>query len=379
MLKGKKILLGITGSIAAYKSAVLTRLLIKAGAEVKIIMTPSAHDFITPLTLSTLSRNPVLTGFTAENDGTWNSHVDLGTWADIMLIAPASANTIAKCITGTCDNLLLATYLSARCPVIFAPAMDVDMYHHPSTIGNLDRLKSYGNYIIPAAEGELASGLTGAGRLAEPESILDYVEKFFRDQNSLKGKIVMVTAGPTREPLDPVRFIGNHSTGKMGIALVRELAFRGAAVKLIAGPGVTGNFPPSVEQVSVNTAQEMLAESKKYFSGCHAAIFAAAVADYRPSKPSKEKIKKSGTPLTMELVKNPDIATELGKSKRKKQVTAGFALETSNAIAHAKEKLKSKYFDFIVVNSLKDRGAGFGTDTNKISILDKTGKEKITR
>jgi len=376
MLKGKKILLGVTGSIAAYKSAVLTRLLIKAGAEVKIIMTPSAHDFITPLTLSTLSQHPVLSEFTSSNKGEWNSHVELGIWADIFLIAPASANTIGKCASGICDNLLLATYLSARCPVIFAPAMDVDMYGHRSTLNNLDILLDYGNHIIPAGEGELASGLTGHGRLEEPEIIVSFIEKFFTRQKNLAGKTILVTAGPTREPIDPVRFIGNHSTGKMGVAIARELAFRGAKVKFIANKSLNLKTSGQIECHNVNTAREMLETSKKLFPKCNAAIFSAAVADYRPDKTSVEKIKKTGDTMNLSLVKNPDIAAELGRKKTKKQVTAGFALETSNAIANAKEKIKSKYFDFIVVNSLEDEGAGFGVDTNKVSILDKSGKRK---
>ncbi len=375
MLKGKKILLGVTGSIAAYKSAVLTRLLIKAGAEVKIIMTSPAHDFITPLTLSTLSKNQVLTEFTGET-GEWNSHVGLGHWADVFLIAPASANTIAKCASGLCDNLLLATYLSAACPVILAPAMDTDMFKHPATKKNLNLLVKNGNRIIPVEEGELASGLSGPGRMAEPENILLFLENFFLLHKSLKGKTVLVTSGPTREPLDPVRFIGNHSTGKMGIAIARELAFRGAKVKLVTGPSQENFISPEIEIFEAGTAMEMFKLSKRIFPKCNAAIFAAAVADYRPEKVAARKIKKTGDPPELRLVKNPDIATELGKSKKKNQVTAGFALETNDAVPNAKHKLKSKYFDFIIVNSLEDKGAGFGGDTNKVSIINKSGKKK---
>lgn len=375
MLKGKKILLGVTGSIAAYKSAVLTRLLIRNGAEVNVIMTPSARDFITPLTLSTLSRNPVYSGFTSGNDDHWVSHVDLGLWADVFLIAPASANTLARLASGICDNLLLAVYLSAKCPVFLAPAMDLDMYRHPSTLRNLARLEEYGNRIIPAETGELASGLSGPGRMAEPENLLAYLEDYFKNQNRLKGKLILVTAGPTREPIDPVRFIGNHSTGKMGIALARELTARGARVKLILGPSSSPAQVPGLEIFPVQTALEMFEASKKIFPACDAALFSAAVADYRPSSPSKEKIRKSKDTITLTLTKNPDIAEELGKMKKKGQVTAGFALESTRALESGKSKLKSKYFDFIVVNSLEDEGAGFGGDTNKITILDRSGKK----
>jgi phosphopantothenoylcysteine decarboxylase/phosphopantothenate--cysteine ligase len=373
MLTGKKILLGITGSIAAYKSAVLARLLVRDGAEVKVIMTPSAHDFITPLTLSTLSRNPVLTQFADMHSGQWNSHVELGLWADIMIIAPASANTIAKCASGICDNLLLATYLSAKCPVFLAPAMDLDMFNHPSTQANLDRLESFGNSIIQPGSGELASGLTGIGRMEEPENIVEIIREFLANRLSLSGKTILVTAGPTREPVDPVRFIGNHSTGKMGIAIANELANRGAQVKLVLGPSEYSPFAGINEIFRVNTAVEMMEVSKSLFPACQAAIFTAAVADYRPSIPSAQKIKKKEETLHIDLVKNPDIALELGKHKKPGQVTVGFALESANAAENAKEKLKTKYFDFIVVNSLEDKGAGFATDTNKISIIDKTG------
>ncbi|HLF36066.1 MAG TPA: bifunctional phosphopantothenoylcysteine decarboxylase/phosphopantothenate--cysteine ligase CoaBC [Cyclobacteriaceae bacterium] len=376
MLQGKKILLGITGSIAAYKSAVLARLLVKEGAEVKVIMTPAAHDFITPLTLSTLSRNPVLTQFAAADSGQWNSHVELGMWADVFLIAPASANTMAKCARGMCDNLLTAVYLSARCPVIFAPAMDLDMYNHPSTGSNMTMLEGRGNYIIPAATGELASGLTGQGRMTEPEHVVSYVNQFLDRHNSLSGEKIMVTAGPTREPVDPVRFLGNQSSGKMGLAITRELSLRGAEVKLILGP--VGQVPviPNTEIFNVVTASEMYGVSRKIFHDCKAAIFSAAVADYRPENVLSQKLKRKEESIDLKLVKNPDIAGELGKIKTSEQVTAGFALESSNALEHAREKLKSKYFDFIVVNSLEDEGAGFGHDTNKISILDKSGDWK---
>jgi phosphopantothenoylcysteine decarboxylase/phosphopantothenate--cysteine ligase len=376
MLQGKKILLGITGSIAAYKSAVLARLLVKEGAEVKVIMTPAAHDFITPLTLSTLSRNPVLTHFTTAGSEQWNSHVELGMWADVFLIAPASANTMAKCARGMCDNLLTAVYMSARCPVIFAPAMDLDMYNHPSTGSNMAILEGHGNYIIPAETGELASGLTGQGRMSEPEHVVTYISHFLERHNSLSGEKIMVTAGPTREPVDLVRFLGNQSSGKMGLAITRELSMRGAEVKLILGP--IGQVPviPNTEIFNVVTASEMYGISRKIFPDCKAAIFSAAVSDYRPDNVLSQKLKRKEESIELKLVRNPDIAGELGKIKTSQQVTAGFALESSNALEHAREKLKSKYFDFIVVNSLEDEGAGFGYDTNKISILDKSGGQK---
>ncbi len=370
MLHGKKILIGVTGSIAAYKSAMLVRGLIKAGAEVKVIMTPSAHSFITPLTLSTVSKNPVLTEFSNSDTGEWNNHVDLGLWADAMLVAPATGNTMAKMASGICDNLLTAVYLSARCPVFHAPAMDLDMYSHPATTSNMDKLKSFGNEIIDAEYGELASGLIGAGRMAEPDSIVDYLEAFFKKKSTLTGKKVLITAGPTNEGIDPVRFIGNHSSGKMGYAIAAEFANRGADVTLISGPTTLDLPHPSVSRIQVTSAEEMFEAASQYFDKCDAAILAAAVADYKPQKTALQKIKKSGSSLTIELVKTTDIAETLGKRK-KQQVFVGFALETENELENARAKLSRKNFDLIVLNSLNDEGAGFGVDTNKITLLDK--------
>ena len=371
MLSGKKILLGVCGSIAAYKSAYLIRLLIKEGAEVKVIMTPSASDFITPLTLATLSKNPVLSEFIANREGTWNNHVDLGMWADVFVFAPASANTIAKMATGICDNLLLATYLSSRCPVIIAPAMDLDMYKHPATQSNLDLLKERNATIIDAEHGELASGLTGPGRMAEPEHILEQLNNFFLNNQPLAGKKILVTAGPTFEKIDPVRFIGNHSSGKMGIAIAQKLRRSGAEVNLILGP-VSEKFDLeglTVEKVS--SADEMFEAALKAFKDSDMAVLAAAVADYKPSSTKSTKIKKTGADMTLKLVPTPDIAASLGKLKTNGQFLVGFALETDNEISNARKKLLSKNFDLIVLNSLNDPGAGFGHDTNKITILDR--------
>lgn len=370
MLQGKKIVLGVCGSIAAYKSAVLTRLLIKSGAEVQILMTPSASGFITPLTLSTLSKRPVLTHFEKPEGGEWNSHVDLGLWADLILIGPATANTIAKMANGMCDNLLLATYLSARCPVMIAPAMDLDMYQHPSTLENIAMLESFGNTIIDAEHGELASGLVGTGRMAEPEAIIEVLEDNFERKSALKGKNVLITAGPTFEAIDPVRFIGNHSSGKMGFAIAESAARHGAQVTLVAGP-TNLVINSGVNRLDVTSANEMLKVCEKEFQKQDVIVLAAAVADYRPEKISDQKIKKKGETMDIHLVKNPDVAATLGSKKRDKQFMVGFALETQNEKDNAAKKLVAKNLDMIVLNSLNDKGAGFGHDTNKITILHK--------
>jgi phosphopantothenoylcysteine decarboxylase / phosphopantothenate---cysteine ligase len=376
MLHGKKILLGITGSIAAYKSAVLTRLLVKSDAEVRVIMTPSAKDFITPLTLATLSRHPVLSEFVKDETGQWNNHVEAGLWGDAFLIAPASANTIAKMANGICDNLLLAVYLSARCPVLVAPAMDLDMLQHPATKSNLEKLVSFGNTIIDPAFGELASGLTGKGRMAEPEELYDFLISFFQEHQPLKGKKALVTAGPTHEALDPVRFIGNHSSGKMGYAIAEELAAKGAEVMLISGPTLLHTTHPHITVKQVTSAEEMYQTCMLDFPETDIAVLAAAVADYKPKTKADQKIKKSTDTLTLELEKTHDIAASLGKLKKSNQVMVGFALETENEQSNALKKLESKNFDFIVLNSLNDTGAGFGHDTNKISIIDREQRKR---
>lgn len=374
MLTGKRILLGVSGSIAAYKSAFLTRLLVKAGAEVKVIMTPSAHDFITPLTLSTLSQNPVLTNFTKDETGQWNNHVDLGLWADAFVIAPATANTLAKMASGICDNLLMAVYLSARCPVFFAPAMDLDMLKHPSTKNNFQKLTSWGNRLIDPTHGELASGLVGTGRMAEPEEILKSLILFFSD-GPLKGKKALVTAGPTHEAIDPVRFISNHSTGKMGFAIAQELANQGAEVTLITGPTSLSKELNGINVISVNSADEMYSASVQQFTHSDISVLSAAVADYKPAKKADQKIKKKDEVFTLELVKTTDIAAELGKLKRNGQIIVGFALETENEEVNAEKKLASKNFDLIVLNSLNNPGAGFGHDTNKVTIISSSKKK----
>jgi phosphopantothenoylcysteine decarboxylase/phosphopantothenate--cysteine ligase len=376
MLDGKKILLGVCGSIAAYKIAILIRLLKKQGAEARVIMTPSALEFITPLTLSTLSQNPVLTEFHVDKTGEWHSHVDLGLWADLFLIAPASANTLSKMAHGICDNLLLATYLSARCPVYVAPAMDVDMYQHPSTRENLDKLASYGNHIINATYGELASGLTGVGRMTEPEDLLEIIQQYFKKKEDFKDISVLITAGPTQENIDPVRYISNHSSGKMGYALAIELAERGAKVNLVSGPTYQKINHPRINRIQVTSADDMFQACNSLYDQMDVAIFAAAVADYRPSQPALLKIKKTEKEMTIRLEKNPDIAGELGKKKKKNQINVGFALETDNEFQNAALKLHEKNFNFIVLNSMKDEGAGFSSDTNKISILDGAGAIK---
>lgn len=374
MLHGKKILVGVTGSIAAYKSAFLVRLLVKAGAEVKVVMTPASHEFITPLTLSTLSKNPALSEFVRNNSGEWNNHVELGLWADAMVIAPASANTVSKMAHGACDNLLLAVYLSARCPVMVAPAMDLDMLQHPSTKENLATLIRFGNHIIEPNHGELASGLVGTGRMAEPEEILKYIEQFFKKSEPLSGKTALVTAGPTHEAIDPVRFIGNHSTGKMGYAIAEELAQQGATVHLVSGPTSLHTIHPAIHVKKVMSAEEMYQACQEIFPKTDISVLAAAVADYKPLVRADQKIKKKDETLSLELTKTHDIAATLGKQKVNGQLIVGFALETENEKANAQSKLESKNFDLIVLNSLNDEGAGFGHDTNKITILDRHQK-----
>ena len=377
MLQNKKILLGVCGSIAAYKSASLVRLLVKAGAEVKVVMTASASSFITPLTLSTLSKHPVLTSFEKDTEGLWNNHVELGLWADLMLIAPASAHTIAKFAHGLCDNLLCATYLSARCPVFLAPAMDLDMYQHPTTLKNIQTLKDNGNRIIDATTGELASGLFGTGRMAEPEDIFAIVEIFFISGQSLKDRKVLITAGPTYEAIDPVRFIGNHSSGKMGFALAEAAAQQGAQVTLVSGPSQLEAQHAAVLTHRVSSAQEMYETVRQNYHDQDILIFAAAVADYTPTKVADRKIKSSSDAMTITLEKTKDIAAEIGKLKKEGQFMAGFALETENEAENAQGKLVKKNFDMIVLNSLNDKGAGFSHDTNKITIIDRDNKQEI--
>ncbi|MDC6351741.1 bifunctional phosphopantothenoylcysteine decarboxylase/phosphopantothenate--cysteine ligase CoaBC [Zeaxanthinibacter sp. PT1] len=372
MLGGKNILLGVTGGIAAYKSAFLVRLLIKEGANVKVILTQGALSFVTPLTMATLSKNPALVDFIREEDGEvdWNNHVELGLWADLMLIAPATANTLSKMASGNCDNLLIATYLSAKCPVFFAPAMDLDMYKHPSSVASIKALETFGNTMIPPGTGELASGLHGEGRMAEPEEITDRIKAYFAARMPLDGKMVMITAGPTYEPIDPVRFIGNHSSGRMGFELADVAASLGAKVVLVSGPTHLEPANEAIKLLRVTTAAEMYSAVHDYFEDCDIAICAAAVADYRPHEKAGQKIKKKDDHMQVELVKNPDILKSLGE-KKQHQFLVGFALETENEEAHAREKLVRKNLDAIVLNSLRDQGAGFGGDTNKISFLDK--------
>jgi phosphopantothenoylcysteine decarboxylase/phosphopantothenate--cysteine ligase len=371
MWKGKKILLGITGSIAAYKSILLVRLLIKNGAEVKVICTPAAKDFVTSLSLSTISKNPVLTELFDEN--AWTNHVMLGRWADLFLIVPLSCNTLAKMANGICDNLLLATYLSATCPVIVAPAMDEDMWKHPATKANLSRIESFGNKIIPVETGELASGLYGEGRMAEPESVIAYIDKIFFLNKEFAGKKALVTSGPTHEPIDPVRFIGNHSSGKMGLALAEELATRGAEVSLVVGPGAVRPNNKIIQIFEVETADQMYDTCLSLFPKMNMAIMAAAVADYTPSQPSEEKLKKNQGELLLELRRTKDILAALGSKKKTGQILVGFALENRNEKQYAEDKLKKKNADLIVLNSLRDEGAGFGFDTNKVTIFQRNG------
>ncbi|MEC4003795.1 bifunctional phosphopantothenoylcysteine decarboxylase/phosphopantothenate--cysteine ligase CoaBC [Flavobacterium sp. SUN052] len=372
VLSGKKIILGISGGIAAYKTAALVRLFIKAGAHVQVIMTPASKDFVTPLTLSTLSKNPVHSTFYNEDDenAQWNNHVELALWADMMIIAPATANTLSKMVNGNCDNLLIATYLSAKCAVYFAPAMDLDMYKHPSTIASFSALKQFGNVIIPAESGELASGLSGEGRMAEPENIIAFLEADLSSKLPLKGKKILITAGPTYEAIDPVRFIGNHSSGKMGFDIANCAAKFGAEVILISGPSHYGVTNDAIKLVKVVSAQEMYDACHHYYNDVDVAIAAAAVADYRPKTVAVQKIKKSDESFILELEKTNDILASLGKIK-KNQFLIGFALETENEIENAKLKIQKKNLDLIVLNSLQDEGAGFAKPTNKITFIDK--------
>lgn len=376
MLDGKKILIGISGSIAAYKTAALTRLFVKAGAQVKIIMTEAAMDFVTPVTLATLSKNPVYHQFIKNDAGEWVNHVELGLWADAFIIAPATANTLAKMANGICDNLLLASYLSARCPVFIAPAMDLDMLAHPSTDQNLARLASFGNLLIEPTHGALASGLEGKGRMAEPEEIVAHLTTYFSAHLPLKGKRILVTAGPTYEHLDPVRFIGNHSSGKMGYALAHELAQQGASVLLVSGPTALSIGSNRIKKIAVTSAAEMYEATVAAFKDADMAILSAAVADYTPAETHTQKIKKAGDELHLQLVKTKDILKQLGLLKNPSQLLIGFALETENEIANAHKKLLDKNLDAIVLNSLQDKGAGFGFDTNKITMLFKSGTQK---
>ena len=370
MLKGKNIILGISGGIAAYKSVVLLRQLVKGGAQVQVVMTPNAREFIQPVTLSSLSQRPVITEFFSANTGEWHSHVALGEWADAMIVAPATASTLAKMACGVADNMLVTTYLSARCPVFVAPAMDLDMMAHPTTARNLATLAGDGVHIIEPETGELASGLTGRGRMEEPEKIAAVLDAFFATGGPLAGKKVLVTAGPTYERIDPVRFIGNFSTGKMGYAIAEEAASRGAEVTLVSGPTALSVCNPRIRRVAVESAREMLAAAQEAFGSADIAILTAAVADYAPAHVFDSKIKREKAEFdNIELVKNPDIAATLGQEKRPGQILVGFALETDHAIANGRDKLARKNLDMIVVNSLADKGAGFGTDTNKISII----------
>ena len=373
MLNDKKILVGVTGSIAGYKSLLLVRQLIKAGAEVRVIMTPAAKDFVTPLSLSTLSKNPVLVDLFEENS--WANHVALGRWADAMIIAPLSCNTLSKMAAGQCDNLLLAVYLSATCPVIAAPAMDEDMWNHPATKLNIEKIQSFGNKIVPVEKGELASGLYGDGRMAEPETIIQFINDIFFLEKKLTNMKALVTAGPTYESIDPVRFIGNHSSGKMGIAVATELAARGASVDLVLGPSASQINIPGIFVTHVESAEEMYEACVQKFPGVNIAVMSAAVADYTPIVKSKEKIKKRNDTLTLELTKTKDILKSLGELKNKGQILVGFALENNNEREYALNKLADKNADMIVLNSLNDRGAGFGHDTNKITIFEKGGNE----
>lgn len=375
MLKNKHIILGITGSIAAYKAAYIIRGLVKKGAEVQVVITPAGKEFITPITLSALSSNPVISEFFSNRDGSWHSHVDLGLWADAMLIAPATAATIGKMANGIADNMLVTTYLSCKAPVFIAPAMDLDMFAHPTTQQNLDRLRSFGNHIIEPGEGELASHLVGKGRMEEPDKIIEVLEDFFASQTQLQKKKIVITAGPTYEKIDPVRFIGNYSSGKMGFALAEACAGQGADVTLIAGPVSLKTVHPNIHRIDVESAEEMYQAAVAAFPDADAGILCAAVADYRPEMQATEKIKReSKGEMMLHLVPNKDIAASLGSIKREGQVLVGFALETENETLYAEGKLKRKNLDFIVMNSLRDAGAGFRTDTNKITIIDSKGE-----
>ena len=378
MIEGKHIILGICGGIAAYKSVYLLRLLIKAGAEVQVVITPSGKEFITPVTLSSLSGKPVISEFFTANTGSWNSHVDLGLWADAMIIAPATASTIGKMANGVADNMLVTTYLSAKCPVFVAPAMDLDMFAHPSTKRNLELLKSYGNHIIEPASGELASHLVGKGRMEEPENIVKAIEEYFSTSDDLNGVRVLITAGPTYERIDPVRFIGNYSSGKMGFALAEECARRGAKVTLITGPVAVECENRSIYRIDVESAKEMLAEVEKAYVDSKVAIMCAAVADYCVENRAESKIKREGNDVpVIKLQKSADIAATIGAKKGKGPILVGFDLETDDELSNAKAKILKKNLDFIVLNSLRDKDAGFGTDTNKITIIDSAGAEKV--
>lgn len=384
MLKGKKIVLGVCGSIAAYKSAFLVRLLIKSGAEVKVILTQEATKFITPLTLATLSKNSVFTHF-SDSEGNWHNHVELGLWADLIIIAPASANTIAKLANGLCDNLLSATYLSARCEIMIAPAMDLDMWQHPSTQNNIKKLKNFGNHIISVESGELASGLQGEGRMAEPENILQQARHFFENQNLIKdlfavfrNKNVLISAGPTIEPIDPVRFISNHSTGKMGFSIAQVFLNSGAKVTLVKGPtAISPELHSNLAIKEVKTASEMHEAMMQYYPKSDIIIMSAAVADYTPQNVARQKIKKKADDMQIELTKTVDILKNLGEIKKENQLLIGFALETHDEIRHAQSKLKHKNLDLIVINSLNDKGAGFASDTNKVTLLDKDNNMQV--
>ena len=376
MMKGKKIVLGITGSIAAYKAAVLTRLLIKKGAEVQIVITPAGKEFITPITLSALTSKPVISEFFSQRDGTWHSHVDLGLWADAMLIAPATASTIGKMAHGIADNMLITTYLSMKAPVFVAPAMDLDMFAHPATQHNLDILRSYGNHIIEPTAGELASHLVGKGRMEEPENIVAALEDFFQKTSSMTGKKILITAGPTYEKIDPVRFIGNYSSGKMGYTLAEECAARGAEVTLVSGPVNLSVNHPNINRIDVESAEQMYNACMSHYPTSDAGILCAAVADFTPECVANKKIKREKDDLTLNLKPTHDIAAALGKIKTESQRLVGFALETNDETAHAQDKLKRKNFDFIVLNSLNDKGAGFRCDTNKITIIDSDKAEE---
>ena len=377
MLKGKKIVLGITGSIAAYKACLIIRGLVKAGAEVQVVITPAGKEFITPITLSALTQKPVVSEFFSQRDGTWNSHVALGLWADAMLIAPCTASTLGKMANGVADNMLITTYLSMKAPVFIAPAMDLDMYAHPSTQQNLDRLRSFGNQIIEPQSGFLASGLEGKGRMEEPEKIVASLEAFFQEreraEGQLAGKRILITAGPTYEKIDPVRFIGNYSSGKMGFALAEECARRGAEVTLVAGPVALKTEHPSIRRIDVESCLQMHAAAVEAFASSDAAILCAAVADFRPGEVAAQKIKRVGETLDIHLVPNPDIAADLGQRKQERQVLVGFALETNDEQRNAEHKLEKKKLDFIVLNSLRNEGTCFKSDENQISILSKSG------
>ena len=376
MLRGKKIVLGITGSIAAYKAAVLIRLLIKKGAEVQVVITPAGKEFITPITLSALTSKPVISEFFAQRDGSWHSHVALGQWADAMLVAPATASSIGKMAHGIADNMLITTYLSMKAPVFVAPAMDLDMFAHPSTTANLDTLRSYGNHIIEPAEGELASHLVGKGRMEEPEHIVAYLERFFAQRDELAGKHIVITAGPTYEKIDPVRFVGNYSSGKMGFALAEECASRGAQVTLVAGPVQMKTTHPAIRRIDVESCAEMYEATTTAFTEAHAAILCAAVADFTPEATADTKIKREGDDLVLRLKPTHDIAAALGRMKQPHQRLVGFALETHDETAHAQDKLRRKQLDFIVLNSLRDSGAGFRHDTNKVTIISASHAEE---